>query len=728
MSIRDRFLLFPMVVGICLGAVLGGCEDPAARQRAETQAAITEAGRKIEQATMVRFDPTDPKFTGQQQTLRQIVTELDGIREGEPGQLAAKHMLAATALQELADMSLGQAEEMEARHRIERGILLSRVRAALEIEAIARAMGEIEVSSQARKLDEVQAAARRNLDQLAQQMATLDGPISERTAQNNRDAQEAARLNEQANELRRESADAGYAAGFASFERAIALERQADQIEQEISHRTIDLDYNYQPQHALAKAHADFQQTLMRAARASQSDLQSLSELTSQASAQARQAMGELIQSIKSLNTRLNDEAVGPLSDFYATAENNLTKAATQARNAGSQARQAGGGGSNFDAKVLEAKVNATMGRMYRDFARTAAERGLLLDEFARTGGLLGDEQSFRTQRDAAGREFEDAITKAKDAYENAKSTLASVSAGDIREELDAFRMSIDSSLALLEGGLGPQALGQPDEPRGRTPRRSPIKGAESPEALAELVMVVDEGKPADILGLLDVLIPLDAVTGMDPAERQGVRILLDLGGRLLRLETALQDKFGQGLETLAQGMAGDGGMGGMMPMGLPEGQEMPELTSVKVQNLREDTGELLMLSSDGSEMTLPITRLGKRWYLGSKENFLADLMGEAMGAGGMGGPGMGAGGDEMGMGMEADPAMMIAMASGIAGMVGPKIDELTHQVQAGRFKSIDDFAQHVQTLVENMMGDMFGGMGGMDGMGGDFDFEEPEK
>ena len=124
-------------VALCAGPLtaLPGCEDAAARQRDAVQAQIHQANMKLQKALAGRA--ADDSVA---QSLNGVVTELARIEGGEPGQVAAKAVLSATALRELAHVRLEAAERTELDHRERRSTLLGRIDAMLELEAVAAAL------------------------------------------------------------------------------------------------------------------------------------------------------------------------------------------------------------------------------------------------------------------------------------------------------------------------------------------------------------------------------------------------------------------------------------------------------------------------------------------------------------------------------------------------------------------------------------------------------------
>ncbi|UCD75065.1 MAG: hypothetical protein JSV91_14925 [Phycisphaerales bacterium] len=699
MNSRDRLFPVALAAFLALALTLGGCKDSAAEQREKTHEAIAAAAESIASATLVRLDPSDPDFANVERSLREAIGDLRKIREGEgeDGQLAAKHMLAATALRELALMSLAQAEEIEARHRQQRAVILSNVRAAGELETTALALEQIETQSHQRELEQVRNMSLVALDQFNRRLAELDEPIAERTAQNARDAQEATRLTDQANALRRQSAESGYADGFSTYERAIGLERQADRIEYDISQRRIELDFQLQPEHDLVKARADQMEALLQAVEASEGDLDDLAQLTADTAAATRRAIADLRQSLASTLNELTEESITTLNDLYAKVGDDLTQADSEAGKAAAKAGRASSGPRSEDgndAKVLEARINELQGRMHWDIARVAADRAVVLRQLLLTGDLLGDPQAFQSQLSSAEREYEGAIGNATRAYQSAQSTLATVRGSEGQREVEAFKIGVDTALAKLTGSPMPEAPVPSSPPAGGdiSASTSGTGGAESPEALIAALKQMDSG--ISIAGMFDLMIPLTEVSGMDPTVRQALEGILSMYRNMGRLETALQTAFGKGLQDLP-GFTGGAG---------PSIDDIPTVVDAVLEDVSDDRGSVFLTLNDGTSQSVPITMIGNQWYLGSPEEYVGDL-------GGMGEMTGGAGDemDEMGMAMLTGMSQMFSLMGRVMGDAAVAIND-------GQFATFEDFITDFEQRAAEAAGGMGMPTGGFDG------------
>ena len=114
-----------VLLGGLLAAVATGClEDKTAQERTQVQAALTEAIVQLRVATIAPVNPEDDGAASVEAALDSVVSRLSGLNGGEPGQLAAKGLLAATAHRELAVMDHERADAAEQQHRYTRTVLV----------------------------------------------------------------------------------------------------------------------------------------------------------------------------------------------------------------------------------------------------------------------------------------------------------------------------------------------------------------------------------------------------------------------------------------------------------------------------------------------------------------------------------------------------------------------------------------------------------------------------
>ena len=83
-------------------SVVGGCEDSAAKARDEVQVKLADIRTDLQQAMSSGAETPE----AYQQSLNGIVTRLASLNDGEPGQQAAKSLLAADALRGMGDRGL----------------------------------------------------------------------------------------------------------------------------------------------------------------------------------------------------------------------------------------------------------------------------------------------------------------------------------------------------------------------------------------------------------------------------------------------------------------------------------------------------------------------------------------------------------------------------------------------------------------------------------------------
>src|SRR4029453_17833505 len=136
MTLQARFGIGILVLAGALGAAVG-CEDSAARQRQQVQKSVADLSRELKLAIAggTSFADADTVMA-QQQKINGIITRLSQISGGEQGQQAAKAVLSATALRELANMKLVSAEQLEAQHRASRIDLQGKIDAMMKLDGI----------------------------------------------------------------------------------------------------------------------------------------------------------------------------------------------------------------------------------------------------------------------------------------------------------------------------------------------------------------------------------------------------------------------------------------------------------------------------------------------------------------------------------------------------------------------------------------------------------------
>jgi predicted nucleic acid-binding Zn-ribbon protein len=223
-----------------------GCTDGDAQQRDDVQKAIVAAQQKLHKIRLESAAFAPDQLDGLKQKFEAISRELTAITGGDPGQQAARAMLTATALRELADVSLARASEIEARLQDQRTVVAARIDVMQVLDAVAAGYTSINPQTDLEMLSLELGIAQERLGALAQKLAELEGPIAERTGANTKAAEEVNRLKTEVGELQRQADEQGYARGFPLQQKAIQTQREADKIEYDISLREMALAYDYQ--------------------------------------------------------------------------------------------------------------------------------------------------------------------------------------------------------------------------------------------------------------------------------------------------------------------------------------------------------------------------------------------------------------------------------------------------------------------------------------------------
>ncbi len=621
-----RFQLTGLFAGLLL---LTGCEDSSARQRAEIQEQLNNLSAELASIIVSPIDTGDENLSDRERKLRRLAGDTGKLSDGAPGQLAARHLLSASIYHELALINLAHADDVEQEQSIQYAHILGQIRAAGDLNTTAQALEKIQTHAQRDQLDQVHASAQMMLSHFSEQLAELDDPIAERDHQNTQDATEVSRLREEANNYRRESTEAGYTAGFSSFERSVELNRQADLIERDIALRDIDLTYQYQPEHDLAQARVDQMHATMAATNASREDLDELAATIAQSVEQTRRAVEQYKQEFVQLLRAVDEQTGGELNDLYASAQSDLDKAAREAKQAVSKARQTGSSadrgsvsGENA-AKLVAVQINEALGQYHWRVARIADERRLIYDLLIQAGDLAGDTSDFQAKYEQAVAEYERALNEAQIAFETAKNTMPPAS-GPNRIELEEYSRSLDVSLSALTGGsldlsqFAPPSQdrdtgGQPSSPTAAT---STTKGAATPEELRDVVLNSDPSDLRSNFQSLELLIPLDRVTGLSQDEMRVSRSSIRLMRSMARLDSVMQQTFGKNLDDVTA-LQSQLAMFGVVQI---------SITSADLQNMTDDSGEINIAMSNGMSMPMPISRLDGRWYMGNPEKYTGEF------------------------------------------------------------------------------------------------------
>ncbi|MHC4080341.1 MAG: coiled-coil domain-containing protein [Planctomycetota bacterium] len=608
-----------------------GCEDSQARRRAEVQEIINTAAAELSEATAIRVDPARQSQVRQQ--LNRLITNLADTADGEPGQRAAASRLAGNAHRTLASIDLLQAERLEADHRARRWVVDGMIDAALELDTLALAQEEVDTSTQQEALAADGDAASDELGGYGQQLATLDGPITDLKRQNRDDRAQAERLREEASRLRREAADMGPAEGYSTFEHSLHLDRQADRIEYEISQRELELRFILEPEQGVAQSRVEQAQHRLDTADSARESLEDAAQAISDEARETRGEVAELSEQIEAALSEIEQSSTGTLAGLYDRAGSNLERAASKAKSAATMAR----GEGTDAARVEAAQYYQQLGDMYWSKARGLEQDialGRRLSSHADAlGGVAGGATSLTELRQA----HEEATGKAIAAYANAQEVLEQVSGRTARSRLEALKANV-SLLQAAASGQAVAVAAVPDSgdqgPPVDSPGASPtVDGAESAEALVEALQ-----NATDLESFTDIQIDLTHIELKTPVARQIYDASIAAGRALVELDKAMRENLGSGFDAPA----------------------------VSLGQVSGDRGTMTV-TMFGAPQPLGLIRLNGMWYVDGTAQFDAQV----------------AQAGAMGM----DQAAMLQLVQG----QGAAIGEVTGRVRAGEFGSVQE-------------------------------------
>jgi hypothetical protein len=456
-----------LVGGLILGAA--GCEDPDARQRDQAQARLTQLRNDLRQALAKGGDTPE----AYQSSLNQIVSALDAMGGGETGQQAAKALLAAEALREIAGAHAAAAMDIEVAHLADLAVADAQVDAALRLHALASGRGSFDVNQLRASIQSQVEGAQQTAAVLREQIAALEGPINERTSKNQVDSQQIEQLRVQVGNLLRDAQERGYADGLDLYLEAKQLNRQADKIEYDVSHREIDLDHDLAPQHRMAVRQLEQVEAMIQALEAAGAQIETYSTATAADSQASRAKIEELAGQINATLAKVKSESDGALASAYEASLAALERAAASAARAGG-----GAGPAANSAKIVSAGVHEAVARTHLAAARGLTDRLTLLMKIKQAGGVI-PVAGLDSQISDLYSAIEKHTTDAKTSLESATQALDGVSGGSA--EVEAFRANLLSLSNTLSGASAPgesSANAPGDVPSEPAPEPSPAPDA----------------------------------------------------------------------------------------------------------------------------------------------------------------------------------------------------------------------------------------------------------
>ncbi|MHC4947319.1 MAG: coiled-coil domain-containing protein [Planctomycetota bacterium] len=658
--------------GALLLAGPAGCRDRDAERRAEIQRLLQEAQGQLGALSIDAVGSGDEESSSVEETLQGIARRLAGVNDGAPGQQAAAALLAATAQRELAALELERVSGLESRRRNDRRLVAGKLAALVDLEMVAVRQESVAVDVDETDLATHRVAADNALADASARIAELEDPISERVMANSSDVREVDRLRQEADALSREATELGHADGFDRFERAVALRRQADQIEFEISQREIDLSYDLQSEYDLAETRADHLTSLIESIDVSRQELETVASQATADAGVTRRRGDELRTQIAGLLAAM-DETGGELAVRYESAAGLLEQAGANAQRAGRAS-----GDLKASAGLLAARVHETVGRMQWQRARALGEQGRLHEAMALMGATAGD------PAEEAGRRAEEAATARDEAssaalasFTAAAEALGTVSSRDLQPQLERMRMNLQQAQSMISGEPVPQLDAAPPATPGAEPAPAPSAAAGAFSSPEEVVAFLQGLDPADMRGARQVAELLHGETADGRALKQASFAVADGMGDLL---DATAEAFGAQADPIRQQLTAQSGMN--------------QITSADITDRSDDRATVRYTSPQLPQgATFDLVNVDGRWLIDA-ESFYAPAVAQT--------------GGTMSM---ADIAKLMAA-------IGDACGDVADDVKAGRISSPVELQQTLGQKMMEAMGNAMPG-GGMPGAGG---------
>ena len=673
MSNLDRALVIVIFCPLVGGALLSsGCEDSAAARRAEVQANLAEVRHDLWESTAIASDPTQQERTAAEAKLNTLLTMLADTDGAAPGQQAAASLLASNVHRQIAAMTLAGVARLETEQRRRRDVLGGMIGAAAELHAVAGSLETIDTQAQHQHLSANRQNAHARLASYGEEMAAADAPIAALTNANRDDQTEIDDLRTQANQFMRQANEQGPAAGYGAYEQSVQLDRDADHIQYDVSQRDLELEFALRPARALAQTRAGYTQSLIGAIDESSAAIDGLLQTFDDEARATRKTIAQLRDVIVAELAELNQARTDELADAYQRAAKQLSAAADKAENAA----RLGQGESVPAARVEAVRADLELGHMHWSAAQAWQDHAALLDRVQESSGALGSASMVSAQLTAARTAHADAREKAKNAYTSAQGQLGRVTGRGAGPQLEALKQDVQTAISALSG----EAVDLTPAPTPRAPRsraRGPLgAGADSPEALLAAINQADS-----LESMTNLFLELTYVKFRNSAERELYSIMATSARASLKLEQALQERFGTGLMELGQAAWGGGAdMFGGQQAGF--GFDGAQAQDARLGDVAGDNGTILV-TSGGQTDRIPIIRVNGRWYLDGTT---------ASGAPAMGGEGA--------QEMQAAAAQMIKTV--MQESIG-NLNDLTNRIRAGEFASIDQVQEALAAFAQQM-------------------------
>ena len=650
----------------------GGCEDSAAKQRDQVQAQLVQ----------IRSDLQKTYATGGESyeaDLNKIVSQLSSVSGGEPGQQAAKSLLAANTLREVAMLKIAAASDIEAQHRASLGAVNARIDAAMRIQSLATGLESIDAAKRRSELQSELQQAMDGVNAAQAKISELESPINERTSQNTTQKAEIEQLRVQVGDLLKQAQSMGYSAGFETYKQATQVGRQADKIEYEVSNREIDLEHELNPQHKAAQSQKAQLEGLAQAIESAQTELDAFATAASGDAQTSHAKVAELGKKVTEDLNAIKAKADSDLKTAYDDGLAALQKAAASALAASTGGPEASAG------RTLACSISESMVRLHLMAAHGLSDRIATLQRIKASNGAIafnGVDSQIKELSDAR----EQHLAAAKTSLDEASHAADSI-AGESGEVL-ALRKNLQALSAALSGKPAPvpaapsagdgDGAAADDAGAAAAAPMALGAGAESPEALAESLKLVTT--PSAVEGLFELAIPPS-----DAKKSALLQLARSLSKGMGALDSALQSKFTKGVKDIS---AFGGGMT----------EDLPIVTDAVADTAAAEPS-ITVTFANGKTATAPISQVNGRWYVGKESDDGAGLM--AL--------------------VQMDEQDMAATGGGELKMIGAMSEMLTKvaaDVEAGSFETFEafeaQFAERMQQAMAAAMG-LPAGAGGVE-------------
>lgn len=641
-------------LGACAALFLAGCEDPAAKSRAQVQADLVKATDSFQETVLASTGTIDDSTRSELRGILTTLTSASSNANAGPGQKAAAQSLAADVHRMLADAQLQTIDELRAQNRVKRATVLGMVSSAERLQVIATSLEQNDIANQVAMLKQARTEAEEALRSEQSEVASLQPSLNELEGKITEARQQVQGLREQENQLRRQAAELGYAKGFKTYEEAISVRRQADVIETSASYDELQRDFEVDPR---VDSHQQRVEQIEAMIENIDIAIEELNENAASSSAMAstiRKDLNELVSTMTAEVQSLTDTVDNELKPAIEAAAQELSSAATKAGAAANTPTK-----SNA-ARLSAASANISLGQLHASMVREYEQRTALLTQLSNSS-LPGMSGKFRTEITDAGTAKEQAVQEAVNAYNSAIELFDRIG----NDNALALRADVEARVASLTGQPMPSAsqdTGMQDTSSDMSsdmtndassmPMAAGPTGADSPEALAQALASMTT--PETMVTMWKYQIPTDKVNFTSATQRQFAAATAASSKAMSEFITTVRDHFGPSAEQALQ------------PMLMGSAAAMPKISGATVTSTEGERGEISITTEQGPQ-TVEISQIDGRWYLGTPDDFtggFASAFDEMSGADGQQ--------------MQQIVQMMRTMAT--------TMTDLTQRVQAGEF------------------------------------------